>query len=470
MNTIQALIRLQEETGAEVLIVGGFVRDLLRGKRNKDLDIVIRNLSYQKIIDFLSEYGSCKRVKLALTADTTQTSVLLFRAHNDALEAQITQPRKGKRLTSSSRNKIVHDVACRDFKVNALYLPIDFQSRSEVIDLIGGRKDIKNRTISCVGGVNECLSQSPVRVLRAVSLAAVTGYRISGGLLNGMSKYATALKNVPAECIRKELDKVLLSRKPSTYLRLMAKCNILDIILPELSKCIGVSQDKRYHKYDVFTHCIYTCDNIEPDIVLRLAGLLHDIGKVTTRKEMDGRVTFYKHEIAGVKLARVVLDRLKYSKKVKYAVLELIRHHMYHYTREQTDSAVRRFIKRVGINKNNISNLGELPLFKLRRAERLGNGLKTNPVTDRQIDFENRIKEIFDNGGGLTISDLEINGTIIMQALDIKSGEFVGEIKSYLLDRVREDRSLNNRYTLLELALSYVRSKERTQTGGVSHK
>jgi putative nucleotidyltransferase with HDIG domain len=450
------LRKLQKQTKAEVFLTGGFVRDFLRRRKNPDLDVVVRRLSYDEIIKFLDSEvpGSCKTVKLN---DRFHTKIILFRDKGD-VEAQIALPRKGKRNVADKNGKISQDAACRDFRINSLYLPINFSSKADVIDVVGGLKDIKNKLISCVD-INDCLFKSPIRALRAISLAAVTKYKIEEKLLSEIGGYNNALKRAPADALRKEFNKIILSNKPSTYIKLMAKVGILGAVSPELEACIGVYQDRRYHKYDVFRHCVYTCDNTEPDLVLRLAGLFHDVGKPGTKKADGPAVTFHKHEMLGVKLARKFLNRLRYDNKTKSSVLNLIRLHMYHYTREYSDEAVRRFIKKLEITDD--SQLEQLPLFKLRIADRLGNGRKTQPVTKRQLDFEERIREVLKGGASLSMNDLEIDGKIIMTTFDLEAGKLVGEIKRYLLDRVQADKTLNNRYSLIELALKFLKSKER---------
>lgn len=460
MKTIQALKLLQEETKAEVFLVGGFVRDYLRNKQNDDLDVVVRKVTSKAIISFLKEHGSCKQITLAVNNDSFTTELILFRGKDDTQIAQVVLPRRGKRQIADQHNTLRQDAKFRDFKINAMYLPINFSSKADVIDSVLGQENIRTRTISCVSDIDDCLTMSPIRILRAISLAAHTGYRVEHRLAEAMEKHGHLLKEVIPEAIRKELNKILLCKRPSKYLKLMRKLNILQYIIPELDACVGVTQDSKYHKYDVFTHCIYTCDSTEPNLVLRLAGLLHDVGKPGTRKKIGDRITFHKHEMLSVKLAKEFLNRLKYDGKTKTEILNLVRLHMYHYTREYGDGAIKRFIKKAGLTENNIDNLSELPLFKLRIAERLGNGLKTDPVTQRQLDFEERIRRAFNKGAGLTLKDLDINGDVIMQAFGLKPGAEVGEIMNYLLDRVQNDRSLNDRYTLIELTLRYLKSKE----------
>ena len=255
----------------------------------------------------------------------------------------------------------------------------------------------------------------------------------------------------------KELNHVLLSYKPSKYLKLMHLLGMLKIVMPELDACIGVMQERKYHKWDVFHHCIYTCDNTTSDIVLRLAGLLHDIGKPATRELSKTKgITFHKHEMAGVKLAKRFLGNLNYDTETKKKILKLIRLHMYHYTRDYSDKAIRRFIDKAGINEENIKNLKNFPLFQLRAAERLGNGFKKIPVTGKQRDFEDRIKQVFSETTALRIDDLVVDGNNIMSIFGLKESELVGKVLNHLLDKVMGDQKLNDRTELIKLAASYI--------------
>lgn len=191
------------------------------------------------------------------------------------------------------------------------------------------------------------------------------------------------------------LNELLLSSKPSTYIIKMRNLGLLEYIIPELIQCEAVYQHDKFHKYDVFEHCIYTMDNTPPDLSLRLAGLLHDIGKPSTYKIIKGYPTFHKHDVIGASITYKILKRLGYNKPMIRSVVQLVRLHMYHYTRSWSDKAVKRFIKKVGIDDTNIENLSELPLFKLRAADRMGGGTKYVAVTELQKKFEDRIRKVY---------------------------------------------------------------------------
>lgn len=466
MKTLEALRLLEKELikknpSVAVYITGGFVRDYLRRKRNKDLDIVIRNVSLKTAQNFLNKLGKTKKIVIHHVPGTEPIKCVLFKAHGDDMEAQLAtmKANQGVKVT------LKQDSKQRDFTINAMYLPINGISAKNVIDFWGGRNDIESRQILSVGSAKAKFNQSPIRILRAFSLASRTKYTITQHVKEAISERVSLLRKVPAEAIKAELEEILMSHKPSTYLKLMQKLGVLKVILPELNNCTYCKQDKRYHKYNVFNHLVYTCDHIEPDLILRLAGLFHDIGKPIVRGEIDGKVTFYKHEVVGAKTAGVILKRLRFDNKTIEAVTHLIRMHMYHYTREYTDAGVRRFINNAGIKKEHIKEIGEFDLFKLRRAERLGNGYKKQPVTPRQTDFEERLVRIFKSSSGLTISDLVIDGKDLMEVFSMKPSKEIGIILRYLLDQIMEEPAVNNRKALLHCALDFIETREGKKNG-----
>jgi len=504
-TTIGALKALDRETKGEVFITGGYVRDLIRRRKNQDLDVVIRHMALTAIKKFLAKYGKVKEVFLSNPHDKFALPILVFQVDGDSIEAQIALPRRSEQQIMHVNNTLRQDCKHRDFTFNAMYLPIHAKSSKEVIDYVGGVDSIRRRRIEAVGKAEDRLKESPIRIMRAFTLSSRLNYPISSDLVEAIRKNRDLVMLAPIENVRDELNEILLSKRPSKYLKLMRKLGILALIMPELYKCVGVRQDRRYHKYDVFTHCIYTCDHAEPELVLRLAALLHDIGKPDTRAEVktgngDKRITFHKHELYSVRHAQEFLNRLRYDKKTIEAVLNLVHYHMYHYTSDMwhctqdectwarpanqlkeipeycpwcmapiemqpgwTDAAVRRFIIKVGIDETNIDNLDGLPLFKLRAAERLGNGLKKIAITDKQRDFQERIVDVFKGSKGLTIADLDINGHTIMDMFKLKEGQRVGEVLRHLLNCVLEKPSLNERVELLKLATEFLYVEDKIE-------
>lgn len=461
LSTVDVLKKMQNVIeGCRVYIVGGSVRDYVRNEPNRDLDIVICGTPLELIKRFLGKHGTAKVVPLSKTNDTFTVSVLLFKASGDEIEAQITLPKRGDKSEQDHNNTLEDDSKCRDFRMNSMYLPIDFKSREDVIDLVGGIKDICERTISVYGDNTNKIVESPIRMMRAVSLAARTGFKLEESLVTCIEENAELINKCPADAIRTEFEHILMSKKPSKYLRLLKKTGLLKIIAPEVYACVDVEQDKKYHKYNVFTHLIYTVDNCDRDIVIRLAGLLHDIGKPASKKEENGRVSFHKHETYSVRQAKVLLRRLNYNKAIEKEVLSLIRLHMYHYTREWTDSAIRKFIKSSEIPETYLKEetISNYPLFRLRAGERLGNGLKHEAVTDKQRDFERRIVEVFKESSCFSVRDLAINGNIIMDVFKLAPGAHIGVILKSLLEAVIENPGLNNEKDLLLLTGSFIKT------------
>ncbi len=460
MKTLDVLRKFERDTkskfNTEVYVVGGYVRDLLRRKKSKDLDVVIRNVSLTDTQKYLKRYGKTKRLTIHNFHGKESITFVVFTGKKDKVEAQIAVVKGFGKFKNKLDAPLKHDSKQRDFTINSMYLPINKLSPKNVIDYHGGKNDISARQILSVGSAKDKFTKSPIRILRAFSMSARTGYSISNHVKHAIEECAYMLKTVPVEPIRLELEDILLSAKPSVQFKAMHKLGVLKVILPELNACVGCYQDKRFHKYDVFNHLIYTCDNIEADIVLRLAAILHDIGKPIVRKIIKKKITFYKHEVIGEKETLVILKRLRFDNATIEQVTHLVRMHMYHYTREWTDAGVRRFITTAGIVENDLKNLGNFPLFKLRRAERLGNGFKTQAVTQRQLDFEGQLIKIFKESSGFSIKDLTVNGNEIMKVLKLPQGKKIGEILAYLLKLIIENPRLNDKEKLLHQALDYV--------------
>jgi putative nucleotidyltransferase with HDIG domain len=454
MNSIEILKKLEKDTkkkyGTEVFITGGFVRDFLRKKKNNDLDVIVRFMPMDKVENFLSKYGKTKSISIH---KNNPIDIIIFQSPTDDFEVQVMPPKGRKKGQDSVLNTLKQDSKERDFTINSMYVSVNNISYKSVIDYWGGKDSIKSRIIITVGNPNTVIKKSPIRMLRAFSLASRIRYTISKELFDSIKKNKELIRNSSFDEIRNEFVEILLSKEPSKYIKLMQKSGLLKIIIPELEDCVKCSQDNRFHKYSVFNHLVYTCDNTEPDVVMRLAGLFHDIGKPVIKGHKGNKMTFHKHEVVGARIAAVIMKRLRFSNEIISKVTHLIRMHMYHYTREYSDAGVRRFINSSGVTKQDLDNLSEFPLFKLRVADRLGNGYKSKPVTARQIDFEERIKRVYIESNGLTLSDLAVDGNDIMTTFSIKPSKKVGNILKYLLERVMENPKLNNRNDLLHLTL-----------------
>jgi poly(A) polymerase/tRNA nucleotidyltransferase (CCA-adding enzyme) len=252
-----------------------------------------------------------------------------------------------------------------------------------------------------------------------------------------------------------------MSQKPSKYLRTMHDSGLMHVIIPELSICDGVTQNRKYHKYDTLTHCLIACDSAERDLVLRLAALLHDVGKPQVREEVvkggKYKVTFYNHEVTGSKMARRILRGLKFDKEMALTVSDLIYNHMYNYEPNRwSDAAVRRFIAKTHISGKDIKRLSSMPVFLLRKADRAANGLNLSEISPRQISFEKRIKQVYNQSIVLHVKDLDIDGTVLMEEFKLKPGPTIGHILNYLLSIVIEDQSMNQRDVLIEEVSKYL--------------
>ncbi|MCL1958267.1 MAG: HD domain-containing protein, partial [Spirochaetes bacterium] len=246
-------------------------------------------------------------------------------------------------------SSIEEDLSRRDFTMNAIAMRLP---GGEIVDPFDGAKDIKNKIIRCVGNASQRFNEDGLRPLRAVRFAAQLGFEIEENTLSAIPDALSVSAKVSQERVRDEIDKILASPLPSRAFRLMEKTGLLHLFLEELAVCRGIEQ-KGFHQFDVLDHSLLACDYAAQNgysQTLRLAALLHDAGKPSVRKldEKSGVWTFYRHEEISCKIAQKILGRLRYPNITTDNVCHLIKEHMFHYTDEWSDAAVRRFIARVG--------------------------------------------------------------------------------------------------------------------------
>lgn len=357
-------------------------------------------------------------------------------------------------------NNLEEDLKRRDFTINALaitvneqYLEDIFSSKQlfdsykieeknfKLIDLHQGQEDLDKRIIRTVGQADQRFAEDALRMLRAIRLAVQLNMDIETDTYYAIKYHKDLLKFVSFERIRDEFMKILSSEQPAKGIELLDETGLLVHIIPELYQGVNMQQ-RGHHTTDVWTHSLDAlrhCPSKDP--IVRLATLLHDIGKPITYKEEGGEITFYSHDVLGSRVASKIATRLKLSKKEIQRVFILVRYHMFHYQEHHSDASIRRFIKRVGFE--NIDDI-----LDLREGDRLGSGAKK--TSWRLEEMKQRIIEQLNQPMGL--DDLAVNGHDLMQELELKPSPILGKILNKLLEKVLENPQLNEKEKLIEEA------------------
>jgi putative nucleotidyltransferase with HDIG domain len=309
------------------------------------------------------------------------------------------------------------------------------------LDPFDGIADVRARRLRAVGDPDARFREDALRMLRAARLAAVLEFGMDPPTLAAMRENAPLVAHVSGERTAAELEKLLLADRPSVGLRLLDETRLLDVAAPELAAQRGVPQNKIPGE-DLLAHTIRTVDAVPANRpVVRLAALLHDLGKPSTID--DG--PFRGHEAVGAQMAATLLERLRFPKAVTERVVHLVRQHMFTYDRDWGDAGVRRFIQRVGADHID-------DLFVLRAADSIGSGLPAE-AGDLE-DLRTRVANELAASVVLHRSKLAVHGDDLMAELAIPAGPHLGGILDALLERVIADPALNDRATLLLLAES----------------
>jgi len=436
--------------GKQVYLVGGAVRDMIRGKDIHDWDLATDALP-EEVTNLIRRAGG----KVIPTGIKHGTVTVLYKKHSAEVttfrtESDYSDGRRPDKVKFST--DIKEDLSRRDFTMNAIALRLP---DGETVDPFNGADDIKAGIIRCVGNAGERFNEDGLRPLRAVRFSAQLGFEIDKTTIDAIPGALKVSAKVSWERVRDEIDKILASPVPSRAFLLMEKTGLLELFLKELAVCRGVEQ-KGFHKFDVLDHSLLACDyaaakNYSHEA--RLAALLHDIGKPSVRKmDESGVWTFYRHEEIGASMCHKILRRLRYSTEVIDSVCHLVKEHMFHYTEDWTDAAVRRFIARVGE--------GALEdLYRLRRADAFAlAGKETEPMNLTAL--ADRVEKVMAQKHAFTLKDLAVSGNDLM-TIGIESGKTMGIILKELLETVLDDPSQNTREKLLEIAGKIVKDRNK---------
>lgn len=494
-----------EKAGFEAYLVGGCVRDLLMSREPKDWDVATNAKPDQIIALFEktvyeNDFGT---VIVCVPCETLETSTsklepnFLIEVTPYRVEAEYSDFRHPDEVKFS--DKLEDDLKRRDFTINAMAF-----RDGNITDMFGGLKDIKDKILKTVENPDDRFKEDALRMLRAVRIALQLDFSVSYESSESILKNADLIKKISAERIRDEFSKIIMSQNPSVGIVMLQKFGLLKNIIPELEEGIGCEQAGE-HIYDVWNHLLHALQHSAEKswpLEVRLAALFHDIGKPRSRRlseteenalrrshiasaelpnNLSGpripgslsrpdhaksfvrsadkkKYTFYGHEVIGARMAKKIMERLKFSKKEIDLVEKLIRNHMFFSDTEQiTLSAVRRIITKVGpaeslkdIQAGKSESHPIWDLMKIRECDRVGMKKKEAPYRLRK--YFAMIEEALHDP--ISVGQLKIDGEFMIKKLGISPGPRMGWILHSLLEEVLDDPIKNTEEHLSELVKS----------------
>lgn len=475
------ILKVLQGAGFEAYIVGGCVRDLLLERVPKDWDITTSALP-ENILSLFPEsfyendFGTVgvkvPRFSETSGGDTSEKEIIEVTTYRT--ESGYEDKRRPNTVVFTT--SLAEDLARRDFTINAMACGIDTKGTWLLVDPFDGQADLKNKFIRTVGNPEERFGEDALRLMRAVRFLAelrdpapngrrpgldsgpssdTERSRIESGMTQGVNwqieeqsfeaikKLSTNLSHVSQERIRDELSKIILSGSPAFGIEMLHQTKLLSYILPELELGVGVTQNL-HHIYTVWEHnlrALETCPS--PKLSVRLACLLHDVGKPHTKRGDGYRATFYNHDHVGARITEKVLTRLRFSKDIVQHATLLVDNHLFYYNVDEvTEASVRRLVKRVGLE-----NMDDL--MAVRIGDRLGSGVpKAKPYKLRHLEY--MIEKV--SKDPLSVKMLALKGNDLMKELSLPPSPKIGMLLDVLLAEVIEDPKKNTRETLLARA------------------
>lgn len=431
-NQVKFVLSALQSANFEAFIVGGCVRDLLRGVDPKDWDITTNAKPDEIMRLFPDSFYDNAFGTVGVKSGSNKPELAIVQITTYRIEDKYSDKRHPDRIVFAG--KLGDDLKRRDFTINALAMG----SKLELTDLFGGQEDLKNKLIHAVGEPKDRFSEDALRMMRAVRLATELGFSIEEKTFQAIKDNAHWIDDIAKERIRDELIKTMDSKNAYWGVLMLHNCSLLEHVIPELEAGVSVTQNK-HHVYTVFEHNTLALKwGAEHDYPfhVKLAALLHDVGKPMAKRGEGPEATFYGHELAGARITKKILARLKFRQKLQHIVTLLVKYHLFYYNvGEVTPRSVRRLVAKVG--RENMADL-----IKVRICDRMGSGVpKAEPYRLRHFKYMvERVQK-----DPISRKMLKVKGDEVMKILGIQPGHKVGWIIAVLLDEVLDEPKLNKK-------------------------
>ena len=452
LKIFKIISQVAYDRGQSVYVVGGYVRDLLLGRKSPT------------DIDFVTESSGIELAQAVAKSINPETKVSIFKTYGTAmfryenLELEFVGARK-ESYSADSRNPQVEqgtledDQKRRDFTVNAMAISLNKDNFGELIDPFNGMEDMEQKILRTPLEPVQTYSDDPLRMMRAIRFASTLGFSIEQKSLEAIEKEAKRIEIITVERIMVEFNKIMLSEKPSTGLEIMKKTGLLDIVLPELTALEGIEEVEGQKHKDNFWHTLEVVDNISKNtdnLWLRWAALLHDVGKAPTKKYVKGTGwTFHGHEFLGSKMVKTIFQRLKLplGKDMKYVqkMVKLSSRPIALISDDVSDSALRRMLFDAGEDLED--------LFTLCKADiTTKNSYKQEKFKKNFEYVAKKIKEVEEKDHVRNFQP-PITGEEIMQMFNMKPGREIGILKERVKEAVLEGEIPNEHEAAKELVI-----------------
>lgn len=430
---VEFIISRLQNHGYEAYAVGGCVRDMILGREPNDWDITTSakpeevKAIFKRTVDTGIQHGT-----VTVLEDSIGFEVTTYR-----IDGEYEDGRHPKEVQFTQN--LVEDLKRRDFTINAMA----YSPQTGIVDVFDGQGDLANGVVRCVGSARERFTEDALRIMRAVRFAAQLGFTIEDKTMEAVKELAPSLKRISAERIQVELSKLLLSPHPECF-RTLFETGITAVIMPEFDAAYDCDQINKYHCYNVGEHTLRVVENTPRDLCLRLAAVLHDLGKPQAKYfDADGKAHFTGHDVISEKMAKKILKRLKYDNHTMDRVCRLVRFH--DYRMEANEKIVRRAMNKVGEDLF-------LDLMTIEEADAAGKRPELFQASKDNLDQLRKLyQEILDKNQCISLKTLAVSGKDLI-ADGRAPGKELGLILNGLLDHVLDYPEDNVKERLLELS------------------